>query len=74
MKNPIKLLDLIKQCRTMNTIRVQELNSTEDFETLKTLYSAYVDTAMENLVQETPSEQDYVDFYYEVLQRFYNTL
>lgn len=69
MKNTIKLLDLIKQCRTMNTIRVQELNATEDFETLQTLYSAYVDTAMENLVRE-PAEQLYVEFYHKVLQKF----
>ena len=69
MKTSIKLLDLIKQCRTMNTIRTQELNSTEDFETLQTLYSAYVDIAMEDLVSK-PNEQLYVEFYKKVLEKF----
>ena len=69
MKTSIRLLDLIKQCRTMNTIRTQELNSTEDFETLQTLYSAYVDIAMENLVSK-PDDQLYSEFYQQVLQRF----
>lgn len=69
MKTTVNLLDLVKQCRTMNTIRVQELNATEDFETLQILYSAYVDTAMENLVRQA-DEQLYSEFYHKVLQRF----
>ncbi|UZV41235.1 hypothetical protein vBVpaMR16F_169 [Vibrio phage vB_VpaM_R16F] len=67
----ITLLDIIKRCRTMNTIRTQELKSTTDFDTLKTLYSAYVDVSMENLVGEyTGCEVKYKEFYDKVLNKF----
>ena len=67
----ITLLDIIKRCRTMNTIRTQELKSTTDFDTLQTLYSAYVDVSMETLTREyTGCEVKYKEFYDKVLNRF----
>lgn len=67
----ITLLDIIKRCRTMNTIRTQELKSTTDFDTLQTLYSAYVDVSMETLTREyTDCEVKYKEFYDKVLNRF----
>uniref|UniRef100_A0AB39AJE3 Uncharacterized protein n=1 Tax=Vibrio phage P018-4 TaxID=3229728 RepID=A0AB39AJE3_9CAUD len=67
----ITLLDIIKRCRTMNTIRTQELQSTTDFDTLQVLYSAYIDVVMENLVEEyTGCEMKYKEFYDKVLNKF----
>lgn len=67
----ITLFDIIKDCRTMNTIRTQELNSTTDFDTLQTLYNAYVTVAMENLAGEyTGCGMKYKEFYDKVLNKF----
>lgn len=67
----ITLFDIIKRCRTMNTIRTQELNSTIDLTTLQTLYDAYVTVAMENLAGEcTGCEMKYKEFYDKVLNKF----
>ncbi|AGH32008.1 hypothetical protein VPIG_00151 [Vibrio phage PWH3a-P1] len=67
----ITLFDIIKRCRTMNTIRTQELNSTKDLAILQTLYDAYVTVAMENLAGEyTGCEMKYKEFYDKVLNKF----
>lgn len=55
----------------MNTIRTQELNSTTDFNTLQTLYDAYVTIVMENLAGEYAGcEMKYKEFYAKVLNKF----
>lgn len=68
MKTEIKLLDIIKQNHTMETIRKQELHSTEDFETLHTLYLSYNVVVKETFAIDC--EILYSEFYYMVLQRF----
>ena len=55
----------------MNTIRTQELKSTTDFDTLQTLYSAYVDVSMETLTRESVGcGMKYKEFYDKVLNKF----
>lgn len=67
----ITLLDIVKQCRTMNTIRVQELGGTEDLLTLQQLYVSYTDVVWESFGREyTGYEIEYKKFYDKVLQRF----
>jgi len=67
----ITLLDIIKRCRTMNTIRTQELKSTTDFNILQTLYSAYVIVSMETITREySGCTMKYKYFYDRVLNKF----
>jgi len=68
MKNTTSLLDIIKDCRTMDIIRKQELNSTKDHDTLQHLFSTYVEVSMENLV-DNPDEIPYYDFYRKVVNK-----
>ena len=69
MKTTVKLLDIVKECRTMNTIRVQELASTVDPHTLLALYKAYTSTVMEGLTQHSGEEVKYSEFYQRVLSK-----
>jgi len=67
MNSNFNILEIVKDSSVTNTIWKQELNRTEDKETLKILLDSYVEVAMITMNDEnTP----YVEFYYMVLQKF----
>lgn len=67
----LTILDIIKDSSVTKTIWKQELNSTQDYDTLKQLLNAYTTVAMESLYREQPdSELQYLEFYNKVLKKF----
>ncbi len=67
MNNKFNILEIIKDSSITNTIWKQELNRTEDKETLKILLDSYVEVAMITLGDE---DITYKMFYDTVLQKF----
>lgn len=67
MNNKFNIIEIIKDSSVTNTIWKQELNRTEDKETLKILLDSYVEVAMIALGDE---DVTYKMFYDMVLQKF----
>lgn len=71
----LTILDIIKDSSVTKTIWTQELNSTQDYDTLKLLLQAYTKVATESLCCEQPNnELHYHEFYNKVLNKFNDEL
>lgn len=67
----LTLLDIIKDSSVTRTIWMQELNSTEDYDTLRQLLDAYTSVSMDSLCREQPNNPVvYKEFYNKVLNKF----
>ncbi|AGH32235.1 hypothetical protein VPHG_00172 [Vibrio phage 11895-B1] len=66
----MKPIDIVRDSKLMHTIWRQEMNSTQEENDLKKLIDSYVSQVPFHYNSNSPSEEDYFNFYTDVLNKF----